>query len=79
VAVGAVAAAIERGFRKAEIESAACQVAREIDEGDRIVVGASKFAPVLYPLRDALRADATLGEVSDAVRDVWGKYHPSEM
>jgi len=27
---------------------------------------------VLYPLRDALRADSTLGEVCDALRDVWG-------
>jgi methylmalonyl-CoA mutase N-terminal domain/subunit len=128
--MGGAAAAIERGFQKAEIESAAYQVAREIDEGDRIVVGVNKFAAdgdepyqplrvdpaieaaqaerlaqlrqardcgavshaisalkttaegtgnVLYPLRDALRADATLGEVCDALRDVWGEYHPSEM
>jgi methylmalonyl-CoA mutase, N-terminal domain len=128
--MGGAAAAIERGFQKAEIESAAYQVAREIDEGDRIVVGVNKFAAdgeepyqplrvdpaieaakaehlaqlrqardsgavsraisalkttaegtgnVLYPLRDALRADATLGEVCDALRDVWGEYHPSEI
>ena len=29
---------------------------------------------MLYPLRDALRADATLGEVCDALREVWGEY-----
>ena len=34
---------------------------------------------VLYPLRDALRADATLGEVCDALRDVWGEYKPETM
>jgi methylmalonyl-CoA mutase N-terminal domain/subunit len=34
---------------------------------------------VLYPLRDALRADATLGEVCDALRDVWGEYQPETM
>ena len=34
---------------------------------------------VLYPLRDALRADATLGEVCDALRDVWGEYQPGEL
>ena len=34
---------------------------------------------VLYPLRDALRADATLGEVCDALRDVWGEYRPGEF
>jgi methylmalonyl-CoA mutase, N-terminal domain len=128
--MGGAAAAIERGFQKAEIENAAYQVAREIDEGDRIVVGLNKFAAdgeepyeplrvdpsieaaqaarlarlreardpgavsrsiaalktaaegtenVLYPLREALRADATLGEVCDALRDVWGEYHPSEI
>ena len=104
--------------------------AREIDEGERIVVGVNKFAAdgeepyqplrqdpsleaaqaarlarlrherakepvarglsalktaaegdenVLYPLRDALRADATLGEVCDALRDVWGEYQPREI
>jgi methylmalonyl-CoA mutase N-terminal domain/subunit len=128
--MGGAAAAIERGFQKAEIESAAYQVAREIDEGERVVVGVNKFVAdgeepyeplrfdpaieanqaarlarlreardsaavsraisalktaaegtenVLYPLRDALRADATLGEVCDALRDVWGEYHPSEL
>jgi methylmalonyl-CoA mutase N-terminal domain/subunit len=128
--MGGAAAAIERGFQKAEIESAAYQVAREIDEGERVVVGVNKFAVngdepyeplrfdpaieanqaarladlrakresgavsraiselkttaegtgnVLYPLRDALRADATLGEVCDALREVWGEYHPSEI
>jgi methylmalonyl-CoA mutase N-terminal domain/subunit len=29
---------------------------------------------VLYPLRDALRAGATLGETCDALREVWGEY-----
>src|SRR6476646_3239355 len=127
--VGA-AAAIEQGFQKSEIEAAAYQVAREIDEGERIVVGVNKFVAdgeepyqplrqdpsleavqaarlarlrherakepvarglsalktaaegdenVLYPLRDALRADATLGEVCDALRDVWGEYQPREI
>ncbi len=128
--MGGAAAAIERGFQKGEIEGAAYQVAREIDEGDRIVVGVNKFVVngeepyqplpfdpaieaaqadrlarlretrdraatsraiaalktaaegtgnVLYPLRDALRADATLGEVCDALRDVWGEYRPGTI
>jgi methylmalonyl-CoA mutase N-terminal domain/subunit len=34
---------------------------------------------VLYPLRDALRARATVGEVSDALRDVWGLYSPADV
>jgi len=128
--MGGAAAAIERGFQKSEIESAAYQVAREIDEGDRVIVGLNRFTAdgeepyqplrfdpsieaeqvarlarlrkerdpephrraisalksaaegtgnVLYPLRDALRADATLGEVCDALRDVWGEYQPGEL
>src|SRR5215475_6050606 len=128
--MGGAAAAIEQGFQKAEIEAAAYQVAREIDEGERIVVGVNKFVSdgeepyqplrqdpsieaaqaarlarirqeraaepvaraisalkqtaegsgnVLYPLRDALRAGATLGEVCDALRDVWGEYQPGEI
>ena len=31
---------------------------------------------VLHPMKDALRASATLGEVSDALRDVFGVYRP---
>lgn len=128
--LGGAVAAIERGFQKAEIENAAYQVTREIDDGERIVVGVNKFAAtgeepyqplrvdpaleaeqaaklarlkaqrdqtafgravgalkkaaestdnVLYPLRDALRADATLGEVCDALREVWGEYRPGEL
>ena len=128
--MGGAAAAIERGFQKAEIEGAAYQVAREIDAGDRVIVGVNRFTAdgeepyqplrvdpsieaaqaerlarlrqardqaavsraisalkttaegtgnVLYPLRDALRADATLGEVCDALRDVWGEYQPGKF
>jgi methylmalonyl-CoA mutase N-terminal domain/subunit len=34
---------------------------------------------VLYPLREALRARATVGEVCDALRDVWGTYRPHDV
>jgi methylmalonyl-CoA mutase, N-terminal domain len=128
--MGGAVAAIERGFQKAEIEGAAYAVAREIDEGERVIVGVNRFTTegeepyhplrfdpsieaeqaaklarlkeqrdkaafargiaalksaaestdnVLYPLRDALRADATLGEVCDALRDVWGEYQPGAI
>ena len=33
---------------------------------------------VLYPMKEALRAKATVGEVCDALRDVWGRYEPRE-
>ncbi|MCW2948877.1 MAG: methylmalonyl-CoA mutase, large subunit [Actinoallomurus sp.] len=35
-------------------------------------------ANLLYPLKDALRARATVGEVCDALRDVWGVYVPPD-
>ena len=41
--MGGAVAAIERGFQKSEIEGAAYRVAREIDEGERVVVGVNKF------------------------------------
>jgi methylmalonyl-CoA mutase N-terminal domain/subunit len=31
---------------------------------------------VLWPIREALRARATIGEVCDALREVWGTYQP---
>jgi methylmalonyl-CoA mutase, N-terminal domain len=31
---------------------------------------------VLIPLKDALRLRATVGEVCNALRDVWGVYRP---
>jgi methylmalonyl-CoA mutase N-terminal domain/subunit len=33
---------------------------------------------LLYPMKEALRARATVGEVSDALRDVWGQYIPAD-
>ncbi|MCX4982065.1 methylmalonyl-CoA mutase [Streptomyces sp. NBC_00572] len=32
---------------------------------------------VLYPMKDALKARATVGEVCNALRDVWGTYSPT--
>jgi methylmalonyl-CoA mutase N-terminal domain/subunit len=33
---------------------------------------------VLYPMRDALRARGTVGEVCTALREVWGTYQPAD-
>jgi methylmalonyl-CoA mutase N-terminal domain/subunit len=40
---------------------------------------ASGTENVLYPMRDALRARATVGEVCNALREVWGTYVPSDV
>ncbi len=34
---------------------------------------------LLYPMREALAAYATLGEVSDVLRDVFGEYEPAAI
>ncbi|MBM7790854.1 acyl-CoA mutase large subunit family protein [Tenggerimyces flavus] len=126
---GGAVAAIEKGFQKSEIERSAYGVAREIDSGERIVVGMNKYAlaeedpyeplrvdpaieetqrarlaglraerdgeevqrclaalqdaarggdNVLYPMKSALAALATVGEVCDALREVWGVYTPPD-
>ncbi|MGW2177442.1 acyl-CoA mutase large subunit family protein [Streptomyces sp. NPDC001732] len=33
---------------------------------------------VLHPMKDALKARATIGEVCNALREVWGTYEPSD-
>jgi methylmalonyl-CoA mutase, N-terminal domain len=129
-ALGGAVAAIEQGFQKAEIERSAYRIAREVDSGERKVVGVNAYvteqdepyeplrvdpaieaaqaerlaelrarrdaaevarrlddvrraadgdANLLYPLREALRGLATVGEVCDALRDVWGVYKPPEI
>ena len=45
---------------------------------DAIRTAARGTDNVLYPMRDALRARATVGEVSDALREVWGLYRPTD-
>ena len=33
---------------------------------------------MLYPMHDALRARATVGEVCNVLREVWGTYRPAD-
>lgn len=126
---GGAVKAIEAGFQKNEIEKAAYQIAKDIDAGERVVVGLNRYASaeeepyeplrvdpaieaqqaerlaklraerdndavkghldaikaaaqgsdnVLYPMKEALRARATVGEVCNALRDVWGVYVPPD-
>ena len=50
-----------------------------VDEAlGRVRAAAAGTDNLLYPMRDALRARATVGEVSDALRDVWGVYTPTD-
>jgi methylmalonyl-CoA mutase N-terminal domain/subunit len=127
---GGAVDAIEQGFQKSEIERSAYAVARQIDSGERTVVGVNRFVMdeedpyqplqvdsqleaeqcerlaalrrdrdafavsgalsalrraaegtdnVLFPMKAALAALATTGEVSAALLDVWGRYWPSRV
>src|SRR5450755_393959 len=51
------------------------EVTRRIDALRRAAAGEDNL---LYPLREALSALATVGEVCDALRDVWGLYQPAD-
>ena len=56
---------------KANRDHAAVEVALE-----RVREAARGTENILIPMKEALRAHATLGEVSDAMRDVFGMYQP---
>ena len=54
----------------------AAEVRRRLDEVRRAAAGTDNL---LYPLREALAALATVGEVCDALREVWGVYQPPDV
>ena len=59
-----------RGERDQAAVDAALAALRSAAEGE---------ANCLYPMKDALRAMATVGEVCNVLRDVWGVYRPQEF
>src|SRR5688572_11028452 len=126
--MGGAVAAIEQGFMQDEIESAAYTFAKQVDSGEKVIVGVNSYEggdeePVevfpidpalqqqqadrvrrlkqerdqdavrhalddvraaargtqnlLHPMKEALAARATLGEVSDVLREVFGVYQPT--
>ena len=54
----------------------AAEVAARLDD---VRVAAKGTDNVLYPLKAALAARATVGEVCDALRDMWGTYRPPDL
>jgi methylmalonyl-CoA mutase N-terminal domain/subunit len=58
-----------RAERDAEAVRTALEALREAARGE---------ANCLYPMKEALKARATVGEVCDALRDVWGGYVPAD-
>jgi methylmalonyl-CoA mutase N-terminal domain/subunit len=53
-------------------------VRRALDDLRKAADASGEDANTLYPMKDALRARATVGEVCNALRDVWGVYRPSD-
>ena len=125
--LGGAVSAIEAGYQMAEIEQAAYEYTKSIDDQERVIVGVNRFTVddesepdvfpsdpalqagqierlcrfkiardqgivearlaevtaaangtqnLLHPMRGALKSGATLGEVSDALRAVFGVYQP---
>jgi methylmalonyl-CoA mutase, N-terminal domain len=123
--VGGAVAAVESGFVQEEIERAAFEFQRQVEAGERVIVGVNAFedasderiellridpaaerrqlertarlraernadeaagavaavrvaargeANMLPPMRDALRARCTVGEICEALREEWGMY-----
>jgi methylmalonyl-CoA mutase N-terminal domain/subunit len=57
---GSAVEAIEQGFQKQEIEATAYRVAREIDNGERVVVGVNRFAVDEEEAYEPLRVDPAI-------------------
>ena len=125
--MGGSVKAIEERFMQREIEEAAFRYQREVEKGERIIVGVNRYVTneeaemelhsvdesirdrqiehlrelkdsrdngaveksladlkragegtdnLLYPMKEALANLATLGEVSDTLREVFGQYRP---
>jgi methylmalonyl-CoA mutase N-terminal domain/subunit len=126
--IGGSVYAVEKRFMQREIEESAFRYQREVERGDRVIVGVNRYgsaddpdielhtvdesilerqserlaelkesrdnaaveraladlreaaegtANLLYPMREALANLATVGEVSDVLREVFGEYRPS--
>ena len=63
---------VER-LRRLRADRDGSAVERALEQVEAVAAGSGNLLP---PMRDALRARATLGEVSDVLRHVFGEYHP---
>jgi methylmalonyl-CoA mutase, N-terminal domain len=69
--------ALERGQRERLAEFKANRDPAQVDALlDDVATAARGSQNLLYPMKEALRANATLGEVSDVLRGVFGVYTP---
>jgi methylmalonyl-CoA mutase N-terminal domain/subunit len=69
--------ALEQGQRERLAAFKAERDGSRVDAAlDDVVAAARGSQNLMYPMKEALRANATLGEVSDALRGVFGLYTP---
>ena len=59
--LGGAVAAIEKGFVQKEIGAAAYRYQREIEKGERVIVGLNKFQTAEDKLKDLLKVDPEVG------------------
>ena len=59
--LGGAVAAIEKGFVQKEIGAAAYRYQREIEKGERVIVGLNKFQTAEDRLKDLLKVDPEVG------------------
>ncbi|MFC0565236.1 methylmalonyl-CoA mutase [Plantactinospora siamensis] len=71
----AIEAAQAERLARLRSERDAAAVDRALDELRSAARGTGN---VLYPMKEALRARATVGEVCGALREIWGTYRPSD-
>src|SRR6266852_3345639 len=77
-AMGGMLRAIEAGFVQGEIQKAAYEFQRAVEKKEQIVVGVNDFVAEAVPaILAAVEAYATIGEISDALRRVFGEYQES--
>lgn len=74
----AIEAAQAAKLARLRAERSGDEVRRCLDDLRAVAGKSGAEANVLYPLREALRARATVGEVCDALREVWGAYVPAD-
>ncbi len=60
--LGGAVAAIERGFMQREIQDSAYRYQKEVESGERVVVGLNQFTSDGEPLTDLLKVDPAVGE-----------------
>jgi methylmalonyl-CoA mutase N-terminal domain/subunit len=61
-ALGGAQAAIERGWMQRELHESAFRYQREVDAGERIIVGVNRFTTEEPPVEDLLRVDPAVRE-----------------